>query len=104
MDEKSVGGGKRRGGVGEVRVVSARCAPYNDANLPNIECPEDGALPTHFRVTYVPERAPPLCPAQTREVGGEQDISPLFHRCRWPIAASTDTRSVESIFHNRVPR
>ena len=28
----------------------------------------------------------------------------MFHRCSWPIAASTDTRSVESIFHNRVPR
>ena len=29
-----------------------------------------GALLTHFRVTYVPERAPPLCPAQTRRGGG----------------------------------
>lgn len=38
------------------------------------------------------------------EVGGEQDISHLFHRRSWPVAASTDTRSEESIFHNRVPR
>ena len=77
MDEKSVRGGKRRGGVGEVRVVSARCAPYNDANLPNTECPEDGALPTHFRVTYVPERAPPLYSVQTLRVGGELAVTQL---------------------------
>ena len=75
------------------RVASFRSLRSRNRRDPPQRRAPAGALLTHFRVTYVPERAPPLCPAQTRGVGGEQErpntsMAPRVKRAQLDVFAS----------------